>query len=216
MLKSDILQFIDSNLSSTHIKFQTIRLGADYKKALSLFRKQTGYTIIDSQKMIGMYNGSYYTSLPNLSGKRLREFKGANKLNVGIQPILNNNPAAVINEKYLSGKNGNVVYILGNTLSGFTEPTDLELFRLFTRKAFATKVRENDTEVKFIFNFLANHWHKGDKFVISIDSTIYPCASCQNFLVYLWELARQEGKVIELNVVGDKRVTGVKKIEEHY
>jgi hypothetical protein len=83
-------------------------------------------------------------------------------------------------------------------------------FEAFNKKAidFIPKNRRNDTEIKYIFNFLENHWDDGDRFVIQLESTFYTCQSCQGYLVYLKELAKKAGKTIDIKVVADKRVSG--------
>lgn len=49
------------------------------------------------------------------------------------------------------------------------------------------------------------HWNTGNRFVINMESTLYTCTSCQGYLVYLKELAKQEGKILEIKMVANKR-----------
>ena len=70
-------------------------------------------------------------------------------------------------------------------------------------------LRNNDTELKYIFDFLANHWNSGDKFVITAKSTLYTCTSCQGYLGYLQLLAEKHGKSITFKIVSNPKATSM-------
>lgn len=79
------------------------------------------------------------------------------------------------------------------------------LLDVFSKKAFDLShpnsfLRNNDTELKYIFNFLENHWNSGNRFVITANSTLYTCTSCQGYLGYLQLLAEKHGKIITFKV----------------
>ena len=136
---------------------------------------------------------------------------------VEIQPYNDNTPiGSIIQERYLSGLKKNVNNIFSNSLPpSFKEPHNYDNFEIFKKKAIdvSNRNRNNDTEVKFIFNFLEEHWDKGNRFVINMESTLYTCTSCQGYFVYLKELAKQEGKILEIKVIADKRAINGEQLE---
>ncbi|OCA68928.1 hypothetical protein BBI01_17065 [Chryseobacterium artocarpi] len=115
----------------------------------------------------------------------------------------NGNLLNTVNENFVSGKSSIVTKKFYNNVSAWlTNPNQLQLDK-FTKKAidlsFPDKIsRINDSELKYIYNFLANHWNSGDKFVITARSTLDTCTSCQGYLVYLQRLQRSMGKVLLL------------------
>jgi hypothetical protein len=72
----------------------------------------------------------------------------------------------------------------------------------------------NDTELKFTFNFLEQHWNKGDRFVINMESKLHICSSCQGYLTSLQELAKQNGKIIEFNITAHPDASSIPKLKE--
>jgi hypothetical protein len=89
-------------------------------------------------------------------------------------------------------------------------------FDVFNKKAidFIPKNRENDTEIKYIFNLLENHWDDGDHIIITLESTLYTCESCQGYLVYLKKLAAKTNKTVDIKVIADRRATRTEKLLE--
>jgi len=81
-------------------------------------------------------------------------------------------------------------------------PADREKFHVFKQQAIDKKgiSRREDTEMKFIFNFLKESWGKGDHFIIEMESSLKVCSSCEAYLVYLQKLAEQYGKKIEIHL----------------
>lgn len=66
--------------------------------------------------------------------------------------------------------------------------------------------------LKYIFNLIEEHWSTGNRFVIEMESTLYTCQSCQGYLVYLKELAKQQGKIVEIKVIAHPRAIGTKEL----
>lgn len=62
-----------------------------------------------------------------------------------------------------------------------------------------SKFRSEDTEVKFIFTLFANHWHKGNKFVIQIESVIHICPNCQKYFGALYYFGQEQGVEVVTN-----------------
>lgn len=57
--------------------------------------------------------------------------------------------------------------------------------------------------MKYIFNFLENHWNSGNKFEITARSALFTCGRCQGYLVYLERLAEKHGKSITFKVLAN-------------
>jgi hypothetical protein len=62
------------------------------------------------------------------------------------------------------------------------------------------KTRFNDTELKYVFHFLENHWQQGNRFVIEMESTLYACSSCQRYMQALKKYGATQGKTIKFKM----------------
>ncbi len=56
--------------------------------------------------------------------------------------------------------------------------------------------RKNDSEIKYIYNFLKNHLNKGDYFIIETTNIMTACSSCRRELLMLKELLGDQVKII--------------------
>jgi hypothetical protein len=110
-----------------------------------------------------------------------------------------------IAENYISGNQSKIYEMFGGNIPLALKEPIYEKFEVFNRKAFdfIPKNRENDTEIKYIFNLLENHWDDGNRFVITLESTLYTCESCQGYLVYLKELAKKSGKTVDIKMIAN-------------
>ena len=108
--------------------------------------------------------------------------------------------------------------IFGGTMPlGFVEPDDLR-FNVFKKRAFdlaeIPRSRQNDTELKYVFNLIDIHWNKGNRFVIELESVLYTCESCQGYLLYLKELAKTNGKTLEIKMIANRKAVDGKSLRE--
>lgn len=89
-------------------------------------------------------------------------------------------------------------------------------FEAFTKKAYDidNRLRADDTELKYIFNLVENHWDKGNRFVIEMESVLYSCTSCQRYMLALQEYAAANRKEIKFTFAADKRAKRMQKVEE--
>ena len=60
---------------------------------------------------------------------------------------------------------------------------------------------------------MEEHWNTGNRFVINIESTLHACPSCQSYFIYLKELAKKEGKILEINFYSKQRIKTMKKLK---
>lgn len=70
--------------------------------------------------------------------------------------------------------------------------------------------RRNDSEVKYIFNFLQNHAHKGDYFIIESTNVFVACDSCKREFVTLKKLF---GDKIKIRIKSVDHLAGTSDLE---
>lgn len=98
--------------------------------------------------------------------------------------------------------------------SQLTEPNYVK-FDVFNKKALDfLKPRQNDTEIKYLFNLLEHHWDRGNRFVIEMESMLYTCESCRGYLVYLKDLAAKSGKTIEIKVIAHQDAPNIGELKK--
>ena len=86
-------------------------------------------------------------------------------------------------------------------------------YKIFSQKARDQPAgyfrnRNEDTELKFIFNFLEEHWDSGNYFEINATSLYNTCQSCQGYLAYLAALAEKHNKKIVFKVTSPTNIKG--------
>ena len=98
----------------------------------------------------------------------------------------------------------------------FVEPDNYDKFKEFARNAFDNKEnkRFNDTEVKFLYNFFTQHYNKGNRFEIQMESVLFTCTNCQKYLQAAQNYARSQGKVIEFKFISHHRAKEMINVKE--
>lgn len=88
-------------------------------------------------------------------------------------------------------------------------------FKDFAIKAVDNKGRErfDDTELKYVFHFLENHWNSGNRFVIDMESVLYNCTSCQLYMQALKEYGITKGKDINILFKAHPKATSIEEIK---
>ncbi|MFK8008662.1 MAG: hypothetical protein AB8H03_20050 [Saprospiraceae bacterium] len=208
---ADIKRILESDLIDIHVDLLDVKMSMALRKANDRYLRNITNTIMDQTIFTSIFNGTIgnFNLLSIASKRRLK------KLNKYITETkvydADGNLINTIEESFVSASNTKFNYYFdGPTPNWITNPPDQDLFDIFTLKALDRThpnsiARNNDTELKFIFNFLEQHWSTGSKFSIKASSTLYTCTSCQGYLVYLQKLAEKYNKSIVFEVISDPR-----------
>lgn len=214
---ANIIEIIESDLLDIHVDILDIKISLSLKAANAKYRKKIKDIVMDINELDNIYKGNIgqFNDLSPQIKNRLKK-RNMNKYITETKIYNNGNLVTTINKNFLSGKESVINSVFGgseNVPSWITNP-DQSLFDIFSTKAYDLSHpnpidRNNDTELKYIFDFLANHWNSGDKFVITAKSTLYTCTSCQGYLGYLQLLAEKYGKNITFNVISNPKATSM-------
>lgn len=206
LLDEDILKIIEADLSNAHIDLLRIKNKNNLGQIVLNFEKEITNVNINLNRLRGLRDGTGFSFMENLilTPKQIRNFKSVNKLVVETKVYNGNNLTSIFNEVYIAGWKSSIEDIFGGTLpSQIVEPTYNPNFNVFKEKAIdiiKNESKANDTELKYVFNFLEQHWNTGNRFDIVMESTYYSCQSCQGYMLYLKQLAKQEGKTLNLTI----------------
>ncbi|MDH7911372.1 hypothetical protein [Winogradskyella sp. SYSU M77433] len=110
-------------------------------------------------------------------------------------------------ELFISGDKAKVDPILDNfppdIRNKFVEPLNEELyFDVFNRASMDISkgiARFDDTEVKYIYNYLINHIGSGNRVVMEIESVLYTCANCRKYIIALKKYAETQN--VDLSII---------------
>lgn len=77
----------------------------------------------------------------------------------------------------------------------------------FVRETFPQRIiNYQNSEAKFIFNFIRKHLHTADEFIIETKNIYFTCTSCQRELLMLQDYATGLGKKVEIIIHGDESI----------
>ncbi|MBW1656754.1 hypothetical protein [Flavobacterium quisquiliarum] len=219
LLEEDILKIIESNLSNAHIDLLRIKNKNNLGQIVFNFEKDIANINLDLNRLRALRDGTAFSFMQdlNLTTKQIKDFQSANKLFVETKIYNNANLINTFNDIYISGWKNFVGSIFNNNIpNSIIEPGNNANFNIFKQKAIDIinkKKRYDDTELKYIFNFLEKHWDKGNRFEITMESTYYSCQSCQGYMLYLKQLAKQEGKVLNITIKSSTDAKDYKTLE---
>ena len=211
----DIKIILNSDLPDIAVALQEIKISLPLKTAKYRYLKRIQNLQMDLNELDNMYRGNIENFIV-LSSAIKKDIKIHNKYVTTVKILNGNVLVEVINGYFISGRlDGLIKKFRGSFPIWITNPVDEGLFNIFTLKAFDLNKRDRffDTELKFIFDLLINHWHKGNRFKIEVKSTLYTCTSCRGYWVYLEELARQQGKTIDIVVIADKNFESIADVQ---
>ncbi|MBK8442548.1 MAG: hypothetical protein IPL35_03640 [Sphingobacteriales bacterium] len=194
---------------------------ADYKKLREKFKSKNIGTLwkrkikeihLESDELKALY-GKYIVDYPGLAEYfnqaifKITIFKSGKKLDP-------------ITEYFISGSLKKMKEYFGNPPKLPKEASDilddLDSFNKFVEGAIDKDGRRRgfDTEIKFIFNFLKKHAHKGNRFEIEITSLIKVCTSCDRELLILQEYMRRQGKTLIFIIKHNKELKNFEAVQK--
>jgi thiol-disulfide isomerase/thioredoxin len=211
---------VESDLIDIHVDLLDVKMSMALRKANDRYLRNITNTVMDQTSLNNIYKGDigeFDALAPNIKNKlrRVNKYITRTKISDGDGNVL-----STIDEYFVSGDITTVnSKFAGSVPNWITNPPDQDLFDIFTLKAIDRThpnniARNNDTELKYIFNFLEQHWNSGTRFEITAASTLYTCTSCQGYLIYLQKLAEKYNKSIVFEVISDPRATTISKTKK--
>ncbi|MFN0256742.1 hypothetical protein [Pedobacter ureilyticus] len=212
LTKIDVENLVKSSLDDIFLELLTIKNESLSSASNIQFVKQTNHQEIDPEQLVKLFKGElagFDIMIGQMTASQAKNFRASNKMIATIDIYNGDNLIRSVKELYISGKQGEISKMLNN-ISDI--PDNLILphtddFELFKKKAFDfdnKRMRTDDTEIKFLFNFLEQHWYSGNKFTLKLETMLHSCPSCQAYLVYLKRLAFKYGKEIDIQIISNK------------
>jgi hypothetical protein len=130
-----------------------------------------------------------------------KKLQSKNRLEVAIKIFRSEvQVGGIISKKFMSGSPDSIKDVLDAIGNAFTEPYDYKSFQVFVIREVDEigRFRKFSAEKKWIFDFLKNEYSLGDRFDITLTSLLAPGVTDQRFLVMLQNLAKGQGKVLNL------------------
>lgn len=211
----DYLSVLDvKNILRTKSSKETIgvtieRQRLNWDTAIKSYEKEIIFEEMSVAQLRDFYT-SFSDAFYGLDPKQLKLFQNSNRIRATTSCYIDNQLVETFSEWYMSGGIDNYEMIMRNTplsfRNRFIPVSDIDKFNAFVTKALDIdgKGRFNDTELKYLFNFFENHYSKGNRFVIEIESTLYTCTSCQKFLQAAKIYANSENKILEIKFIAHR------------
>jgi len=221
----DVIRIIRSNLTDNHVGTLKIRNKAEWVDVLSKYPFNINFTPINKNYLDSIAN----RIMGNLSLTKQKLLKGRNRLFIKTGVYNGNSLINEYHEIFISGSkegtenifkvNNQVVYpsvnVNGQNFNIINQNFNFSDFKDFAIKAVDNKGRErfDDTELKYVFHFLENHWNSGNRFVIDMESVLYNCTSCQLYMQALKEYGITKGKDINILFKAHPKATSIEEIK---
>lgn len=195
-----------NNISKDIISTTIERQRLNWDTAIKSYEKEIIFEEMSVVQLRDFYT-SFSDAFYGLDPKQLKQFQNSNRIRATTSCYIDNQLVETFSEWYMSGSIDNYEMIMRNTplsfRNRFITVSDIDKFNAFATKALDVhgKGRFNDTELKYLFNFFENHYSKGNRFVIEIESTLYTCTSCQKFLQAAKIYGNSENKILEIKFI---------------
>lgn len=224
---SEIIDILETDLYVNHVKLLVQKSLIGFEEGKRLYPKLTTNETIPLSRIVEIQNGATFSFFNSLSNTKKKLLQSTNIMTARIQRFSGDIPVgSSIENVYISGNESTVQRVIENIsqneleLNSFKDIDNYDLFEVFTKKALELKIddvraRTNDTEMKFLYNFLQEYWDTADRFVIDIESKLYTCGNCQIYYVYLQRLAEKEGKIINIRILSNPGVKSTKDINKY-
>lgn len=207
----DVKNILQTNSSKETIGVTIERQRLNWDTAIKSYEKEIIFEEMSVAQLRDFYTSfsdAFYGLDPKQ--KQLKLFQNSNRIRATTSCYIDNQLVETFSEWYMSGGIDNYEMIMRNTplnfRNRFIPVSDIDKFNAFVTKALDIdgKGRFNDTELKYLFNFFENHYSKGNRFVIEIESTLYTCTSCQKFLQAAKIYANSENKILEIKFIAHR------------
>lgn len=218
LLVDDIKTALKGGIGKDEIGTLIERQRLTWETSINLSKKNINYVEMSLEDLRNFDENfrSYFT------GQKRGDFTERNRIYVRIGCYNNNQLIEpIITEWYMSGTQEFFDYLFDVNIpfsvrQKFIQPSDLKRYEAFVLNALddTGRTRLNDTELKFLFNFFENHFHKGNRFAIEIESVLYTCTSCQKYLQAAQAYAKSQGKILDITFIAhpDAIDTGIVRI----
>lgn len=234
MTEYDVVKFVRDNNNPFHTGFLLeLQKPINWKLLETNYRKAT--QIIEVPKIeVNVFNQRFLNGIPTDNSSISRFIRGLYKrsnrmflknidIYNGSTLVENINVSHNINfisgnledvDQFLLGPNS----ILSNSFkNSFVNNLNINSVNIDPNKAYQyfsnnawdainLRPRNNDTEIKFIDWLFRTQWHKGNKFVIELESVLFTCPSCQRHLMMLVEYGRINGKSIKIKTYANSKI----------
>lgn len=205
----DVKNILRTNSSKETIGVTIERQRLNWDTAIKSYEKEIIFEEMSVAQLRDFYT-SFSDAFYGLDRKQLKLFQNSNRIRATTSCYIDNQLVETFSEWYMSGGIDNYEMIMRNTplsfRNRFIPVSNNDKFNAFVTKALDVdgKGRFNDTELKYLFNFFENHYSKGNRFVIEIESTLYTCTSCQKFLQAAKIYANSENKILEIKFIAHR------------
>ncbi|PJJ08654.1 hypothetical protein CLU83_1940 [Flavobacterium sp. 1] len=212
LTSEDVIEFLKTGPTKDIIgvRIETQRL--NWSTSIRMYQENISFQAMSIQELSDFH--SIFKNYFRTDKEKLSSYLKSNRARIKINCYNNSEliePTIV--EWYISGTPESFVELFNDVPDEITEmfiqSSNAEGYNAFAKNAFDFdgRIRANDTEVKFLYNFFQNHFHKGNKFVIEIESTLYTCTSCQKYLQAAQKYAKAEGKILEIKFIAHPRAS---------
>lgn len=217
LTSDDVIEYLKTGPTKNNIgvRIETQRL--NWSTSMRMYQENISFKGMSIQELSDFHNlfKDYFRS----DKEKLNRYLTSNRARIKINCYNNSEliePTIV--EFYISGTPESFVELFKDVPDEisemFIQTSNAEGYNAFAKNAFDFdgRFRSNDTEVKFLYNFFQNHFHKGNKFVIEIESTLYTCTSCQKYLQAAQNYAKTEGKILEIKFIAHPKADNSKEV----
>lgn len=212
LTSDDVIEFLKTGPTKNDIgvRIETQRL--NWSTSIRMYQENISFKRMSIQELSDFH--SIFKDYFRTDKEKLSSYLKSNRARIKINCYNNSEliePTIV--EWYISGTQESFAELFNGVPDEITEmfiqSSNAEGYNAFAKNAFDFdgRIRANDTEVKFLYNFFQNHFHKGNKFVIEIESTLYTCTSCQKYLQAAQNYAKAEGKILEIKFIAHPKAS---------
>ncbi|WP_125723567.1 hypothetical protein [Flavobacterium ustbae] len=206
LTSDDVVEFLKTGPTKNDIgvRIETQRL--NWSTSMKMYQENISFKGMSIQELSDFH--SIFKDDFRFDKEKLDTYLNSNRARIKIKCYNNSELVEpTIEEFYISGTHETFIKLFKDIpdeiVEKFIQTSNTEGYDAFAKNAFDFhgRARSNDTEVKFLYNFFQNHFHKGNKFVIEIESTLYTCTSCQKYLQAAQNYAKTEGKILEIQFI---------------